>query len=85
MSDYEKAVELGLTNQSRWEEGCPHNPKSVQLMEFLREHDIKDYYDYFQWKIGGDGDNGEQLMYEMDAFFDLDDQKLRNKLEPLQR
>jgi hypothetical protein len=30
-------------------------------------------YDYFCWKTGGDGDNGETLMYQMDAFFELFD------------
>ena len=25
----------------------------------------------FYWKQGGDGDNGEALMYELDAFFEL--------------
>jgi hypothetical protein len=78
MNDYENAVKLGLTNQARWEEGHPHNPKSIRLMNFLMEHDIKDYHDYFQWKIGGDGDNGEQMMFEMDAFFDLIDQVNKN-------
>lgn len=69
-TDYEKAVKRQLTKKNRWEEGIEHHPKSEELMEFLKEHDFKDYGDYFCWKTGGDGDNGESLMYQMDAFFE---------------
>jgi len=75
-NDYEKAVAAGRTNLPRWEEGTPHHPMSERLMAFLAEHDFRDYGDYFCWKTGGDGDNGETLMYQMDAFFEtLDSQK----------
>lgn len=74
--DYEKAKELGLTNPGkRWEDGISHHPMSERLMEFLCEHDFNDSSDYFCWKKGGDGDNGEILMYEMDAFFEMLDKK----------
>lgn len=68
--DYELAKELGNTTKKRWEEGMDHHPMSMRIMEFLMEHDFKDYDDYFCWKKGGDGDNGESLMYQMDAFFE---------------
>ena len=71
MTDYEKAKKLGLTDKNRWEEGIGHHWMSERLMEFLSEHDFNDYGDHFCWKIGGDGDNGENLMYEMDAFFEM--------------
>ena len=70
-SDYELAKEKGLTSKKRWEDGIPHHPRSSELMSFLEDHDIHDYNDYFCWKVGGDGDNGESLMYEMDAFFEM--------------
>jgi hypothetical protein len=70
MNDYEKAKELGLTSKDRWGDGIPHHPMSLRLMKFLDDHDFKDYGDYFCWKLGGDGDNGETLMYQMDAFFE---------------
>jgi len=54
--DYEKAKELGLTSKDRWEEGLDHHPKSVQVLDFLREHYAKDYQDSFDWNVGGDGD-----------------------------
>jgi hypothetical protein len=76
-TDYNKAKQLGLTSIDRWSEGKKHHLMSLRLMEFLQEHDLNDYDDYFDWKMGGDGDNGESLMFEMDAFFEMLD--LENK------
>jgi hypothetical protein len=72
---YQQAQMLGLTTKDRWGEGIDHHPKSIQLMKFIAEHDFRDFGDYFSWSIGGDGDNGESLMYQMDAFFELLDIK----------
>jgi len=71
IANYKQAKELGLTCKDRWEKGIDHHPMSLRLMEFLAEHDYEDYGDHFCWKTGGDGDNGETLMFEMDAFFEL--------------
>lgn len=71
LSDYEEALRLGLTDKNRWEEGIEHHPMSERLVRFLVEHDFRDYGDYFCFKVGGDGDNGEVLMYQMDAFFEM--------------
>jgi hypothetical protein len=57
----------------RWSNGIDHHPKSIELMKFLMEIDYKVYKDHFCWKKGGDGDNGEELMYQMDAFFEAKD------------
>lgn len=78
MNDYEKAKEIGLTTIDRWGDDSDHHPMSERLMKFLEEHDLKDYNDYFCFKVGGDGDNGETLMYEMDAFFELLDKESLN-------
>lgn len=77
-SDYIKAKEFGLTNKDRWAEGIEHHPMSKRLMDFIADHDFNDYNDYFCWKVGGDGDNGEALMYEMDAFFEMLDREAHN-------
>ena len=69
--DYKKATELGLTHKDRWEEGIDHHPMSERLMRFLSDHDHHDYQGYFDWEMGGDGDNGETLAFQMDAFFEL--------------
>ena len=53
----------------RWENGTPHNLKSIELYKFISDLDYA-YGDTFCFKSGGDGDNGEQLMYLMDAYFD---------------
>ena len=68
---YNRAKELNLTNQNRWEDGKDHHPKSLELMTFLMKHDFNDYGDYFDWSMCGDGDNGETLMFQMDAYFEL--------------
>lgn len=73
MSDYEEAKKLGLVDKDRWGDGIAHHPESIRLMEFLRPTDSRDYADYFCWKEGGDGDNGETLMYQMDPFFEVKD------------
>ena len=57
----------------RWENGVEHHPKSIELMKFIETLDFNAYGDYFCWKTGGDGDNGETLMYQMDAFFEAKD------------
>jgi hypothetical protein len=58
---------------TRWEEGIPHHPKSLELMEHIKAVDFHQAGDYFCWKSGGDGDNGELLMFEMDSFFEKQD------------
>ena len=73
--DYQSAQAQGLTQKDRWSEGIEHHPKSIAIMSFLSEHDFNDFGDYFGWKMGGDGDNGETLMYQLDAYFELQDLK----------
>jgi hypothetical protein len=70
MTDYSQAKDAGLTSKKRWEEGIPHHPMSERLMNFLKTHDWNDYNGHFDWETGGDGDNGESLMFQMDAFFE---------------
>jgi len=75
MSDYEEAKAAGLTQIDRWGKGVAHHPMSERLVRFLMDHDLHDYEDCFCWEWGGDGDNGETLAYQMDAFFELLDKK----------
>ena len=53
----------------RWEQNIEHDPRSTEIFDFLAEYDFKFCSDYFCWKKGGDGDNGEILMYELDEYF----------------
>ena len=60
----------------RWEQGVPHHPKSVALFKALAEIDWKYGDDFFCWKKGGDGDNGEHLMYELDIYFEQQEDRI---------
>lgn len=80
LTDYGKVAELeeaGVLHDpnKRWENGVAHHPKSKRLMAFMKDYDFDNYDDYFCWKTGGDGDNGETLMYQLDAFFEMLDKK----------
>ena len=57
----------------RWEAGTDHHPKSKELYKILEIADWKFGGDYFEWESGGDGDNGETLMYALDVYFDCID------------
>ena len=59
----------------RWEEGTPHHPKSIHLFDAISTIDYEDCGDSFGWKSGGDGDNGEALMYQMDIYFETEELK----------
>ncbi len=61
--------------QSRWERGIPHHSMSHKLMDHMMAVDSENG-DHHQLKTGGDGDNGENLMFLMDGFFEkLDSEK----------
>lgn len=61
-----------MTNRinQRWEKGIPHNPQSVAIFKAIAKIDFEECDDFFGFKSGGDGDNGEHLMYLMDEWFD---------------
>ncbi|QOS99984.1 hypothetical protein JNUCC42_04305 [Brevibacterium sp. JNUCC-42] len=67
-------MEIILDPNKRWELGLDHHPKSIKLYRHIDKVDFE-HGDYFYWKSGGDGDNGEQLMYLMDSFFELEDKR----------
>jgi len=75
MTIYDEALKLETLNPNRWEEGIEHHPKSIEVINFLAEHDHRDYDSYFDWEVGGDGDNGEYLMYQLDAYFETLEKK----------
>lgn len=64
-------IETNITN--RWEKGMPHHPKSIALFKKLANIDWEYGGDYFHWSSGGDGDNGEHLMYELDILFETEE------------
>lgn len=58
-----------LSVEDRREKGVPHEQKSVELFNAIRRIDGKYGGDFFDWRAGGDGDNGEHLMYLLDIHF----------------
>lgn len=54
---------------ARWEAGTDHHPKSVELFDAIRKIDEQNGGGS-DWRSGGDGDNGEQLMYQLDIYFE---------------
>ena len=52
--------------EERWERGIPHSPRSIELYEKLADADFRLGNDMLGFKSGGDGDNGEHLMYLLD-------------------
>lgn len=59
----------------RWEQGIDHDPRSIDLFKHIAKVDFEENSDSFRFKSGGDGDNGECLMYLMDDYFYELDQK----------
>ncbi len=57
----------------RWEEGTDHHPKSIEAIKALAELDFYLGNDTFCIKTGGDGDNGEHMMYLLDIFYEAKD------------
>jgi len=55
----------------RWEEGVPHDTRSIAIYKSIEELDFEIGGDSFCFKSGGDGDNGEHLMYLLDIHFYL--------------
>lgn len=45
-----------------------HHPKSEEIYRFISEIDFQ-HGDFFAFKSGGDGDNGEFLMDLLDCYF----------------
>lgn len=68
----EEAIQKEVV-RDRWSDGTAHHPTSLEALRFISELDDKAYGGYFDWRIGGDGDNGETLAYQLDAFFEFKD------------
>jgi hypothetical protein len=56
------------TYSERWERGIPHDPRSLSLYAAIEKLDAQ-HGDVLALKAGGDGDNGEHLLYLLDLHF----------------
>lgn len=65
------------TLQQRMDDCMDHDERSVKLYEFISELDFNECGDFFGFKSGGDGDNGEVLMYLLDCYFEKLDSEQR--------
>ena len=68
-------VEKVIDVNTRWEQDIPHDPRSIEIMKFLQEYDYKFCDLQFDWRYGGDGNNGEELMYQLDEYFACKDKE----------
>ena len=80
MSLKSECKKLGVVSnlEKRSESGTSHHPKSIELMSSLERIDFELGGDSFQWKTGGDGDNGETLMSHLDIHFELQDARTKD-------
>jgi len=56
--------------EDRWNKGIPHNEDAEITGRLIGDVDFCHFNDYFEWRFGGDGDNGECLIYLLDELFD---------------
>lgn len=61
--------------EKRWEDGVDHDPRSIALYKSIARIDFEECDDSFGFKSGGDGDNGETLMFLLDCHFEDEDKK----------
>jgi len=61
-----------VTIEERWQQGLPHDIRSEKIFHAIKRLDWENG-DYFEFKYGGDGDNGEHLMYLLDIYFEEKD------------
>lgn len=77
-----KKVGQTIDIDERWEKNIPHDKRSEELYHFISEYDFKFVGDSFPFNSGGDGDNGETLMYILDEYFADKDKKEKPLGEP---
>jgi len=57
------------TPGERWKQGVDHDPRSEEIIRALSDLDWQFYNGVFDIKVGGDGDDGENMMYLLDYWF----------------
>jgi hypothetical protein len=62
--------ERQFSAERRYDDGAEHHTKAVKLMEFLMDYDYQEMGDSLGWEVGGDGDNGESLLYALSVYFE---------------
>lgn len=62
-------VDVVVDINERWGKGISHDSRSEEIFDFIKDYDFHFANDFFCFKSGGDGDNGEHLMYLLDEYF----------------
>ena len=62
------------TPDERWEQGIDHDPRSEKIFHGIAKIDWEKNNDLMCFKHGGDGDNGESLMFLLDCYFAEEDE-----------
>ena len=57
----------------RWEQGTAHHPESIRMYQIIESLEFLYARNSFDFKHGGDGDNGETLMYLLDIHYETID------------
>lgn len=73
-----------LTPDERWEKGIDHDDRSCALVDALIEIDEKYNNGHVDIRVGGDGDNGEELAYLLDIYYELQPKRTEFALSPEQ-
>ncbi len=68
-------VQVTVSPTERWEQGIEHDDRSKEVYDFISEYDWKHNGDSLGLSSGGDGDNGESLMYLLDEYFAAKDRE----------
>lgn len=72
-------VKVTISPDSRWEQGIEHDGRSQEIYDFIAAYDSKHNGDSLVLSSGGDGDNGESLMYLLDEYFAALDSECSSK------
>lgn len=65
--------DIGADLTQRWSSGTSHHPNSIELVEHISALDWAFNSGSFDFRTGGDGGNGEQLLYLLGLFFERED------------
>lgn len=59
------------STEQRWERGTEHDSRSEKIGRAIGDINFQFMDDSLGLNFGGDGDNGEELLYALDIYFDL--------------
>lgn len=68
-----KKIPKHISVNDRWEKGIDHDPRSTEILNFMDKLDWEECDGSADLQFGGDGDNGEHLLFLMDVYFELKD------------